>query len=165
MYKGQLEGFPKEVVDKMLERQFEQKGVLNITVLESNRFGGFRWKDTIEGLEFWEAVVDEKNFDKFYERYPKQNTMDKKTLMQQLLAADPSKEAELKKIYPEVFGYDLMSISRKEEGSGWEVFGNSSEESPCIGIMTVEGEQCFYLDTNHIWEIKDNYYLYAKPEP
>lgn len=168
MYKGELEGFPVEVVDKMLERQFEQTGKKDVSVFENkisanDDDGGFYWGKTMEGYSWWHDVITSRDFPKFYERYPKQNTMDIKTLVQKLLAADPSKEAELRKIYPEVFGYDLMSLARKDEDSAWHVFGNNSEETPCIGIITVECEQCFHLDENHIWEIKKGYQLHVKP--
>lgn len=79
MYKGELEGFPKEVVDLMLERQFEQIGIRDVTVFEACRYanvdtGGFKWGETEEGHDFWCAVVYNRNFDVFFERYPKKES-------------------------------------------------------------------------------------------
>jgi len=75
-YKGQLKGFPKEVVDLMLKRQVEQGNKEDISVFERELFsdineGGITWSETHEGDEFWEYVMNG-NFDVFFELYPKQ---------------------------------------------------------------------------------------------
>ena len=75
-YKGQLEGFPEEVVDKMLERQVEQGNKRDVSVFEKVRLtgthnGGFRWGNTPEGDIFWSDVIFKKDFEVFYKRYPK----------------------------------------------------------------------------------------------
>lgn len=75
MYKEELQGFPVEVVEKMLERQVEQGNKRDISVFEADRFackeeGGFDWDETPEGWYFWYKVIDSKNFDHFFERYP-----------------------------------------------------------------------------------------------
>lgn len=79
MYKGQLKGFPKEVVELMLERQFEQTGRRDVTVFETYSYagvdnGGFDWDSTIEGFGFWKEVVEDRNFDVFFDRYPKKES-------------------------------------------------------------------------------------------
>lgn len=76
MYKGELFGFPEEVVAKMLERQVEQGNPKNVKVFEkeiiSDRSeGGFDWSDTEEDVDFWKTVIMEENFDFFFEVYPK----------------------------------------------------------------------------------------------
>lgn len=75
-YKGQIAEFPKEVVEKMLERQVEQGNTKSIELFEirANRGGskgGFSWDETPEGYSFWKNVIEFKNFDYFFERYPK----------------------------------------------------------------------------------------------
>lgn len=75
-FKGQLEGFPEEVVEKMFERQVEQGNERNVEVFESVRsapecWGGFNWIETNEGLDFWTKVISCRNFPLFFERYPK----------------------------------------------------------------------------------------------
>lgn len=77
-YKGELKGFPKEVVNKMLERQEEQGNQKDLTIFERNKDvgkngNGFIWSDTLEGFEFWKDVIRLKNFDLFFRVYPKQN--------------------------------------------------------------------------------------------
>lgn len=73
---GDLEHFPIEVVEKMLQRQYEQIGKIDISVFQKyNRSdiqrGGFHWADTIEGHGFWYSVINEEKFDMFFKYYPK----------------------------------------------------------------------------------------------
>lgn len=73
---GDLENFPIEVVEKMLENQFKQVNKIDISVFQEYRDsdiqrGGFCWKNTIEGPDFWEDVINNENFDRFFECYAK----------------------------------------------------------------------------------------------
>ena len=73
---GDIAGFPKEVLELMLERQYEQTGKINIEVFKDNRISGkpglgFMWSESKEGYYFWECVIRNKNFDVFFEKYPK----------------------------------------------------------------------------------------------
>ena len=76
MYKGQLEGFPREIVERMLECQVEQGKHRDVSVFEcipnaDQHSGGFNWRDTIEGDNWWSKIIDYKNFDTFFKKYPK----------------------------------------------------------------------------------------------
>jgi len=76
-YKGYLKGFPEEVVKKMLERQVEAGNKEDVTMFEEDRYrstmqNGFTWIDTVEGIEFWNKVLDGGNWNTFFERYPKE---------------------------------------------------------------------------------------------
>lgn len=73
---GDLENFPIEVVEKMLQNQYKQGNKMDITVFQYDKNSdkyqeGFHWSDTIEGHEFWNSVIREERFDIFFERYPK----------------------------------------------------------------------------------------------
>ena len=73
---GDLEGFPIEVVEKMLQKQYKQVNKIDIGVFQNNKnadtnYGGFHWSDTIEGHDFWFKVICCEKFDVFFERYPK----------------------------------------------------------------------------------------------
>ena len=75
-FKGELQGFPVEVVEKMLERQVEQGNKRDLSVFEKSIYfykniGGFNWDETIEGTSFWDKVLRVKNFHHFFEKYPK----------------------------------------------------------------------------------------------
>ena len=76
MYKGQLKGFPKEIVERMLECQVEQGNPRDVSIFErypnaNQDLGGFNWRATIEGDNWWSKVIDDKNFDIFFLKYPK----------------------------------------------------------------------------------------------
>lgn len=77
-YEGELKGFPKEVVDKMLEHQVAQKQPKDVTIFEryaiagSDTQFGFNWSDTKEGHDFWSRVIKRREFELFFERYPKE---------------------------------------------------------------------------------------------
>jgi hypothetical protein len=76
-YKGQLKGFPQEIVNKMLERQVEQGNPENISVFEKDKFtseNGFYWGRAVEGREFWCNVIIHKDFNIFFEKYPQKLT-------------------------------------------------------------------------------------------
>lgn len=77
-YKGQLKGFPSEVVEKMLERQVEQGNKRDVGVFEKidnagKYHGGFGWAITAEGADFWREVIGKRNFNLFFSRYPKED--------------------------------------------------------------------------------------------
>ena len=75
MYKGELEGFPQEVVEKMLDEQVKQGNKRDVSVFEadvnSGAYDGFDWYDTVDGYYFLAEVIDDLNFDLFFEHYPK----------------------------------------------------------------------------------------------
>lgn len=70
-YGGQIADFPTEVVQKMLEYQKEQGneeyGVEVFEELKTAGSRGFSWSRTREGSDFWGDVIDNKNFDRFFE--------------------------------------------------------------------------------------------------
>ena len=75
-YKGDLKGFPQEVVEKMVERQVEQGNKRDVSIFEKDRneeadFGGFDWDESPEGYGFWYKVIYSSQFDVFFNRYPK----------------------------------------------------------------------------------------------
>lgn len=79
--KGQLTGFPKEIITRMLECQEEQGNKRDISVFENIirapiNFYGFSWSKTKEGWDFWNEVILKKDFNLFFERYPKKDNQD-----------------------------------------------------------------------------------------
>ena len=77
---NQIEGFPIEIVNKMIQRQVEQGNPPNIEVFKNTNWesvdgGGFSWDKTVEGGEFWEDIIFNENFNIFFERYPKTNPL------------------------------------------------------------------------------------------
>ena len=79
MYKGQIKGFPKEVIEKMLDYQVAQGNNLDVSVFEKDNTcsrdeAGFDWAQTIEGSALWCEVIMSKKFDLFFEKYPKETS-------------------------------------------------------------------------------------------
>lgn len=76
-YEGDLKGFPEEIVEAMLDYQEEQGNERDVTVFERDRFeagiyGGFTWRETVEGHNFWGKIIQRKDFDIFFDKYPKE---------------------------------------------------------------------------------------------
>lgn len=76
MYKGQLKGFPREIVERMLKYQVEQGNPRDISVFEEDkgvdrRRGGFTWENTLDGHDFWARILMIGRLDTFFEKYPK----------------------------------------------------------------------------------------------
>lgn len=73
--KGDIEGFPIEVVQKMVERQYEQIGICDVVNFQvdrdaSSNLGGFTWSETSEGHNFWREVIIERDWELFFSRCP-----------------------------------------------------------------------------------------------
>ena len=73
---GDLEDFPIEVVIEMINNQIKQGNNENVEVFQDDNIsdctvGGFTWSDTEEGDEFWYNVINEKDFDLFFEKHTK----------------------------------------------------------------------------------------------
>lgn len=78
-YKGQLKGFPDEVVEWMLQQQVKQGNKRDVSVFENGNSSdrhskGFNWFDTSEKHDFCEKVILNKRFDLFFKRYPKKQS-------------------------------------------------------------------------------------------
>lgn len=78
---GLIDGFPIEVVQKMIERQVEQGNKADVILFQTHRTygkseGGFKWDETEEGNNFWCKVIIGENFDLFFEKYPKTKQID-----------------------------------------------------------------------------------------
>ena len=74
-----IQDFPIEVVQKMLEYQVKQGNKEDISVFQNRAIAskltnGFYWRDTEEGMKFWNIVINKKKFDIFFDKYPKQPT-------------------------------------------------------------------------------------------
>lgn len=110
MYKGQLEGFPTEIVEKMLYYQVEQGNKRDVTMFESKRCadkysGGFQWEDTPERYDFWYNIITNKNFDLFFSHYPKQQQTTIKMNVKQII-----KDNDIEEVYSAVHGCNITKL-------------------------------------------------------
>lgn len=132
-YKGDIAGFPFEVVDKMLHYQKQQGNSRNITVFEECRFKndldeGFSWNKTSEGYNFWQEVIGNKYFDKFFEMYPKEER------------AEP--------------GFPTLAECRARFPQG-TTFNNSNILSPGINDYTIDDTPSYmYENTGKTFHVK-----------
>lgn len=97
-YEGDIRDFPPEVVELMLQRQFEQTGKRDISVFECKRSytarqGGFDWDKTpeSEGCIFWHRVISRREFNLFFTKYPKK--MEKQQQITVTVSVDFVKQA------------------------------------------------------------------------
>ena len=87
---GELANFPIEVIERMLDCQVEQGNPRDVKIFQENidatlEEGGFDWYGTKEELNFWCNVIIDKQFDLFFEKYPK---IDIAQLLKQSLIED-----------------------------------------------------------------------------
>ena len=73
---GEINNFPIEVVEKMVEEQMNQGNKPNVNLFTIDKCatryeGGFNWESTRDGFRFWEKIIKEELFDLFFERYPR----------------------------------------------------------------------------------------------
>lgn len=124
---GNITGFPIEIVQKMVERSTEQEkwvddvGMRTFQInVSSSGFGGIHWGSTPEGHTFWRRVIEGREFDLFFERYPCKYLG--------------------KTIYIETDGTN----NRKQLSK----IGNYTIESSCCGESTLKG--VYYLDVAEV---------------
>ena len=72
---GNINDFPIEVVQKMIDYQIYQGNPADIKVFQidpcfNKKHGGFTWDETKEGRDFWDAIITWKNFNLFFQKYP-----------------------------------------------------------------------------------------------
>lgn len=71
---GDIQDFPLEVVQMMVERQVEQGNRADVTVFQRSAMAGYRgfvWSHTKEGAEFWSSVIEHRDFSQFFDHFPK----------------------------------------------------------------------------------------------
>lgn len=98
MYTGQLEGFPQEIVEKMLEEQVRQGNKRDVTVFEKNIFASKRNNGFDHGtavFENWYKVKEHRDFDLFYAKYPKKDKTFPRIMM---VSDDPSFSESSKRV-------------------------------------------------------------------
>ena len=67
---GEIKDFPIEVVQKMVEEQVKQGDDADVTAFQESPYSGFLWLKTKDGVDFWNAIIEKKNFKLFFETYP-----------------------------------------------------------------------------------------------
>lgn len=88
-----IEGFPIEVVQWMVEQQVKQGNKANVTVFQVRKdagfhLGGFTWSSYGDS-DFCYEVIKHKNFDLFFEKFPKKTDINQ--LYEELMSKKTSK--------------------------------------------------------------------------
>ena len=154
---------PKEIQEKMLERQGEQNGI-NPSVFEKSMCdsvgtGGFNWGETQEGWEFWAYVLNCDNHDLFFEKYPKENNAAYLKLQKEF---DQYKKESIKWGVEDFLNLDaegyhitpenaqkalerMIEMHDAEVGINWEVvrFWFSEYCSPIVKYCHLPGTGCY----------------------
>lgn len=71
---GDLNGFPIEIAQRLIECQIEQHNIDDITIFQKNvvapkSTGGFNWCDTTENIDDWCNILVSKKFKVFFDKY------------------------------------------------------------------------------------------------
>ena len=132
--KGELEGFPKEIIARMLDCQQEQGNPRDISVFEKRCDAGwcnkgFDWDGTQEGFGFWEEVIDNKNFNIFFEQYPQKDNQDNSQKLDDLETYTP--KGELEGFPKEIIA--KMLDCQEEQGNPRDV--SVFEENVCVSMI------------------------------
>jgi hypothetical protein len=138
-YGGQIADFPPEIVEMMLQRQFEQVGKRDVSVFEDcesacRSTDGFNWDDSPEDHSFWDDVITAKKFDVFFKKYPKEFNSHIKTKQNE--KGNTTSSTAIKVQRPVA----TISTGKRLTTSG--VSGRRSSTaiaSRCIGYQTVTG--------------------------
>lgn len=74
--KGDLKGFPLEIIEKMIDNQVLQGNPPNVSVFIKHRdggksYGGFNWDAYIDGIKFLSNVILNRHYNYFYKKYPR----------------------------------------------------------------------------------------------
>lgn len=112
---GDLEGFPIEVVEGMLQRQFEQAGKVDVTVFQECacayvHVGGFDWDKTPERHDFWQSVIAGRHFHIFKTGYQGPAALREGGAPDAGVRIPPTLEEGIKEIQKLVFGTWLDEI-------------------------------------------------------
>ena len=67
---GELSGIPMEIIERMLECQYNLSGCVSLGSLEEGVSNSFNFAGTIEGWDFWNKVLNSREYGVFFERYP-----------------------------------------------------------------------------------------------
>ncbi len=143
--KGNLIGFPKEIIARMLECQEEQGNKRNVTVfekwIEASQFKeGFAWDKTKEDREFWDDVIRFKDFNLFFEKYPKQDYQDN----------------------PQEFkvGDEVIDIITRQRGKIHQIFTNDNSPCPiCVSTKSYTLDGRYYVSDKYprLLHYRDDY--------
>ncbi len=140
--KGKLEGFPKEIIARMLECQEEQGNPRDISVFEKRCDvrrcdKGFDWDKTKEKFDFWGELISNRNFNLFFVRYPKKDNSQKFRV-----------------------GDEVIDIITRQRGKIFEISTNDNSPCPiCVSTKTYTLDGRYYVNDKYprLLHYRDDY--------
>ena len=137
---GDIKDMPIEVVEKMIEEQVAQGNCPNVEIFQKNLTadtadGGFNWEDTEDGEDFWMEVIDDGNFELFFEKYPKKPNL-------VYIVGDSE------------IGMDI--IKTLEKYGGINEHGYKGTENECVYYIDPNSnfiETCYFKNSPKLWEV------------
>lgn len=150
---GQIEDFPLEVVQKMIEEQVRQGNKANVSVFQkfciaSKGEGGFDWEYAIDGDTFWQVVIGIQEFNVFFDKYPKK----KKTNLVYIIG-----DSEI--------GLDIIKTLEKYGGINEHNFEGNRDD--CVYYIEPNNnfiEVCDFEDNLSLWDVLMATYTPIKAE-
>jgi hypothetical protein len=107
--KGYLNGFPLNIIDKMIDEQVTQGNHADVTVFENDagqnkKGGGFDWSLSRQKEEYWQEVIGRRNFDypdptEQIEDFANKHTSKFKPISEDLKQSEPPSEEMSKRFY------------------------------------------------------------------
>lgn len=159
---------PKEIQDKVLERQLQEDGENDMDVLKLSCTNWFTWVRSVEGAKFWVDVLVDDKHDIFFQRYPK------KTFPREMWVWDKEGRTKEKKMVLFDAGEDFewrylaeagRSCSGKKDFTGYR-FAEEAEPEPVELVGILELAPLFTLPSkfqiNGITYIKQEQTVIAK---
>ena len=136
-YGGQIIDFPSEVVELMLQRQFEQTRKRDVSVFENNveageSSGGFDWDATPEKYNFWGDVIRKKKFEVFFKKYPKSSLIHSHIKTKQNDKESTTSGTGIKVFKP------VATITNGEKRTGTRISGRSSKTTIGSGHISYQ---------------------------
>ena len=116
-HKGQLEGVPNDIVERMMECQEEQGNKRDASVFEETFSqdkvrGGFDWVDTKEDSNIW-GEVEKRNFQPFYDFWKKENKKEKPYIPNCIHTIEWVSESTVKELRKNTITHKINKIETK----------------------------------------------------
>ena len=116
-YKGQLEGVPNDIVERMMDCQEEQGNKRDASVFEETFSqdkvrGGFDWVDTKEDSNIW-GEVEKRNFQPFYDFWKKENKKEKPYIPNCIHTIEWVSESTVKELRKNTITHKINKIETK----------------------------------------------------
>lgn len=143
--KGELEGFPIEVVQRMVDCQVEQGNKADVKVFQeknTNSYDGFSWQKTEDGFDFWDDVIYYRKFYVFFEKYPKEETSEIENAKQ---------EIDTHVYYRGVAGRGKEIISELVKLGGINYYNISAESKNCCYAIDPKNKRINFLASDSLY--------------